>query len=216
MVKVSQISLFFFIHIFSQINHKPIYVRKNRNFEQVPTVGATSDGRQVFVAWYSGGPTPGPRNYVTVSLSLDSGKNWLNDQLVVYPKKQSDRFFDPVIWRDNLGKIHLFYGSSKDSLIWDGHGGVNALQINWNGKKIKASKPARLADGVMSNKPLYLPTKNKSLDISFSTNLEGAASSQWRATRRRSPSALSPPRSWSIPSPQSPLRASPKWRSWRG
>ena len=28
------ISLFFFIHIFSQINHKPIYVRKNRNFEQ--------------------------------------------------------------------------------------------------------------------------------------------------------------------------------------
>ena len=24
------ISLFFFIHIFSQINHKPIYVRKNR------------------------------------------------------------------------------------------------------------------------------------------------------------------------------------------
>ena len=28
------ISLFFFIHIFSQISHKPIYVRKNRNFEQ--------------------------------------------------------------------------------------------------------------------------------------------------------------------------------------
>ena len=28
------ISLFFFINIFSQINHKPIYVRKNKNFEQ--------------------------------------------------------------------------------------------------------------------------------------------------------------------------------------
>ena len=28
------ISLFFFIHIFSQINHKPIYVKKNKNFEQ--------------------------------------------------------------------------------------------------------------------------------------------------------------------------------------
>jgi hypothetical protein len=136
---------------------------KNRNFEQVPTIGATFDGRQVFVAWYSGGLTPGPRNYVTVSLSLDSGKNWLNDQLVVYPKKQSYRFFDPVIWRDNLGKIHLFYGSSKDSLTWDGYGGVNALQMNWDGKKIKASKSTRLADGVMSNKPLYLPTKNQTL-----------------------------------------------------
>lgn len=28
------ISLFFFIHIFSQISHKPIYVKKNKNFEQ--------------------------------------------------------------------------------------------------------------------------------------------------------------------------------------
>lgn len=28
------ISLFFFIHIFSQVSHKPIYVKKNKNFEQ--------------------------------------------------------------------------------------------------------------------------------------------------------------------------------------
>lgn len=136
---------------------------KNRNFEQVPTIAASADGKQVFVAWYSGGPAPGPGNYVTLSLSLDSGKNWLNDQLVVYPKNQSDRFFDPMLWRDNQGTIRLFYGSAKDNLIWDGFGGVNSLQMAWNGEEITASKPVRLTDGVMSNKPLYLPTKNKIL-----------------------------------------------------
>jgi hypothetical protein len=149
--------------VFELISNPDDFRIKNRNFEQVPTIAASADGKQVFVAWYSGGPAPGPGNYVTLSLSLDSGKNWLNDRLVVYPKNQSHRFFDPMLWRDNQGTIRLFYGSAKDNLIWDGFGGVNSLQMAWNGEKMTASKPVRLTDGVMSNKPLYLPTKNKIL-----------------------------------------------------
>jgi hypothetical protein len=136
---------------------------KSRNFEQVPTIAVSADGNQVFVAWYSGGLAPGPGNYITVSISVDSGRNWLNDQIVIYPKNKSHRFFDPLLWRDKLGKLNLFYGSAKDSLIWDGFGGVNSLQMAWDGKKITASKPLRLSDGVMSNKPLYLPSKNEIL-----------------------------------------------------
>ncbi len=136
---------------------------KIRNFEQVPTVVASADGKQVFVAWYSGGKAPGPGNYVTVSLSLDAGKNWLNDQFVVYPKEQSYRFFDPLLWRDRKDKIHLFYGSAKDSLIWDGFGAVNSFQLAWDGKQITASKAARLANGVMSNKPIYIESQNNTL-----------------------------------------------------
>jgi len=136
---------------------------KDRKFEQVPAVGATADGKHIFVAWYSGGAAPGPGNYVTLSVSQDSGNTWLNDQLVVYPSDQSYRLFDPAIWRDNTGKVHLFYGSAKNSLIWDGFGGVNSVEISWDGKKISNSKPVRISDGVMSNKPVYLTSKNVAL-----------------------------------------------------
>jgi hypothetical protein len=148
---------------FELISNPEDFRLKNRRFEQVPTIAASADGSQVFVAWYSGGAAPGPGNYITISLSLDSGNSWLNDQLVIYPKNQSIRFFDPMLWRDNDGLVRLFYGSAKDSLIWDGFGGVNSLQMAWDGKEISASTPLRLSDGVMSNKPLYLASKNKIL-----------------------------------------------------
>jgi len=136
---------------------------KDRKFEQVPAVGATADGKHVFVAWYSGGAAPGPGNFVTLSVSQDSGNTWLNDRLAIYPSDKSYRLFDPAIWRDHKGKVHLFYGSAKNNLIWDGFGGVNSVEINWDGKKIAASKPVRISDGVMSNKPVFLPSKNTAL-----------------------------------------------------
>lgn len=132
---------------------------KSRTFEQVPSIAASVDGKQIFVAWYSGGKAPGPGNYVTLSLSLDNGKNWLNDQLAVYPKDNTHRFFDPLLCRNNEGIINLFYGNSKNGLLWDGYGGVNSLQLNWIGNKIVASNPQRLANGVMSNKPIVLDPK---------------------------------------------------------
>jgi hypothetical protein len=136
---------------------------KDRKFEQVPAVGATADGKQVFVAWYSGGAAPGPGNYVTLSVSQDLGKTWLNDQLAIYPTDKAYRLFDPTIWRDNKGKMHLFYGSAKNSLIWDGFGGVNAVEINWDGNRISNSNPIRISDGVMSNKPVYLSSIKQTL-----------------------------------------------------
>ena len=136
---------------------------KDRKFEQVPAVAATADGKQVFVAWYSGGAAPGPGNYVTLSVSQDLGKSWLNDQLAIYPTDKAYRLFDPTIWRDNKGKINLFYGSAKNSLIWDGFGGVNAIEIKWDGNRISNSQPIRISDGVMSNKPVYLSSKKQTL-----------------------------------------------------
>jgi hypothetical protein len=148
----------------AEFMYNPEHFRlKDRKFEQVPAIGATADGKQVFVAWYSGGAAPGPGNYVTLSVSQDSGNTWLNDRLVIYPSNKSYRLFDPAIWRDNAGKVHLFYGSAKNNLIWDGFGGVNSVEIKWDGKKISTSKPLRISDGVMSNKPVYLSSKNLAL-----------------------------------------------------
>jgi len=135
----------------------------NRKFEQVPCIAASTDGKQLYVAWYSGGEIPGPGNYVTLSVSLDYGKTWLNDKLVVYPNVLTTRFFDPGLWRDKYGQVHLFYGSSKNDLLWDGKGGVNTLNVRWDGAKIAYDNPKRLTNGVMSNKPVYIAAKDQAL-----------------------------------------------------
>lgn len=137
---------------------------KDRHYEQVPAIAATADGSAIYVAWYTGGQTPGPGNFVTVSVSLDKGKSWLNDQLVVFPKEPSNRIFDPALWRDKDGKLHLFYGSTKDSLLWDGYGGVNSLEIGWDNGMMTHGESYRLSDGVMSNKPISI---NKGEQVLF-------------------------------------------------
>ena len=135
----------------------------DRKFEQVPAIAASADGNILYVAWYSGGKSPGPGNFVTVSTSTDEGKTWVNDQLVVYPKSPSSRIFDPALWRDHKGQVRLYYGSAKDSLVWDGIGGVNSVEISMNGSDVAFSSPKRLTDGVMSNKPVYVSSKKITL-----------------------------------------------------
>lgn len=136
---------------------------KDRHYEQVPAIGATAGGSAIYVAWYSGGQAPGPGNFVTVSVSFDKGESWLNDQLVVFPKEPSYRIFDPALWRDNAGNLHLFYGSTKDSLLWDGYGGVNSIEIGWENGMITHGESYRLSDGVMSNKPVVVEGKEEIL-----------------------------------------------------
>jgi predicted neuraminidase len=132
---------------------------RDRHYEKFPAIGAAADGSAIYVAWYSGGQAPGPGNFVTVSVSLDQGKSWLSDQLVVFPKEPSNRIFDPALWRDEDGQVHLFYGSTKDSLLWDGYGGVNTLPIGWKNGMITHGESYRLSDGVMSNKPIVVDGK---------------------------------------------------------
>lgn len=135
----------------------------DRKFEQVPAIAAAADGKIIYVAWYSGGAAPGPGNFITVSASTDRGNSWLNDQLIVLPKKSTMRFFDPALWRDKNGRVHLFYGSSADSLLWDGKGGVNTLEMKWDGSRINHDQPKRISDGVMSNKPVYVASRDIAL-----------------------------------------------------
>ena len=139
---------------------------KNRQHELVSSIAASADGKQIFIAWYTGGKGEGPGNYVTLAVSLDNGKTWKNDQLVVYPKEATTRFFDPVLWRDKNGKVWLFYAvglKTKEKQIWDLKGGVNAVSIAWNGKKVTHSQPSLLSYGIMMNKPVYIPQKDIAL-----------------------------------------------------
>jgi hypothetical protein len=139
---------------------------KNRQHELVSSIATSGDGKEIFIAWYTGGKGEGPGNYVTLAVSLDNGKTWKNDQLVVYPKEPATRFFDPVLWRDKNGKVWLFYAvglKTKEKQIWDLKGGVNAVSIAWDGKKVTHTKPVLLSYGIMMNKPVYVPQKDIAL-----------------------------------------------------
>lgn len=135
----------------------------NRLHEMVPSIAATSDGKQLFVVWYTGGKGENPGNYITVAVSLDGGTTWKNNELVVYPKNDETRFFDPSLWRDRTGKIWLFYTISMQFKNWDLRGGVNAMSIKWDGNKIVYQQPHVIADGVMMDKPIDVDGKNFAL-----------------------------------------------------
>ena len=151
------------------ILQKPVNDRRiqNREHEMVSTIAVSEDSKCIYLAWYTGGPDEGPGNYVTLSVSADGGKSWKHDELVVYPKDPTTRFFDPVLWKDKSGQVWLFYAVSLENpqknILWDLKGGVNALPISWDGSKVNWEQPKLISYGVMMNKPLYVPQKDKVL-----------------------------------------------------
>jgi len=130
----------------------------NRSWQGIPSVAATANGKQIYVAWYSGGAGEGPGNYVTVALSLDKARSWREDALVVYPADPSQaRMYDPGLWRDRFGIIRLTW--TKSEQFWDGVGGVWTTPLYWNGQQVETGAVRFLANGVMLNKPTYIPSR---------------------------------------------------------
>ncbi|MBN9297984.1 MAG: exo-alpha-sialidase [Filimonas sp.] len=137
-----------------------------RSWEGIPTIAADSLGKNIFIAWYSGGKGEGSGNYITTSVSSTGGRSWSNDELVIYPKKASLRFFDPCLWRDNANNIWLFF--TKSNTYWDGIAGVWATKLTRKKDTILNTPARRLFDGVMMNKPVYLSSLN---DILYPVSL---------------------------------------------
>jgi hypothetical protein len=59
--------------------------------------------------------------------------------------------------------MHLSFGSAADNRLWDGKGGVNTVNFSWDGSKLVLNGTRRLSDGIMSNKPVYLPKSDQML-----------------------------------------------------
>lgn len=123
----------------------------NRAWQGIPSVEVSKDG-VVFVAWYSGGKTEGPGNYITVSVSKDKCKTWEPNVIIVNPTVYPVRFFDPCLWKDRFGEVCLSWTKSQGT--WDGNGGVWYSRLRYT-DSVSFSNPKRLADGVMMNKVSY-------------------------------------------------------------
>jgi len=133
----------------------PEYASGTRVFQGVPGIERTSKGR-LWAAWCSGGHGGGPISYVVLVTSTDDGKSWSEQKLVIDPSGNVHAS-DPCLWRDPLGRLWLFWTQGYGG--WDGLGGGWAIvSENADSESPKWSKPRRLADGIVLNKPTVLTT----------------------------------------------------------
>ena len=125
-----------------------------RDFQGIPSITATDKGR-LYASWYAGGKDEGPENYVLLIHSDNKGTTWSAIDLVVSHPHNKIRTFDPVLWTDPHGTIHLYYAQAYGH--WDGRAGLWEITCNDPDAAIPSWTPPRfIADGVMMNKPTVL------------------------------------------------------------
>jgi predicted neuraminidase len=131
----------------------PAYADSTRIFQGIPGLERAANGR-LWALWYAGGPDEpgeGPGNYVVLVTSADDGRTWSGPKLVIDPPGPV-RAYDPCLWRDPSGRLWLFWAQSYQ--WWDGRSGVWAITTtDADRENPRWSKPRRLADGIMMNKP---------------------------------------------------------------
>ena len=97
-----------------------------RKFQGIPGIEVSKSGR-IWTIWYGGGITEGPENYVILASSSDNGNTWSQSL------------------------------SPKDGKIHDGRAGVWCVFTDDSDNPEPVfSKPRRIANGVMMNKPTVL------------------------------------------------------------
>lgn len=139
-------------------------------FQGIPSIAATASGGRVFLAWYGDKPTEEPGNYIMVAFGDKSAQKWTDAALTIKSPHPEVRLFDPTVWRTPDGSIRIFWaqgcglykfdGENPETFnggMWDRRGGVWYIQCDDPEAEVPAwSKPRRIADGVMMNKPTVL------------------------------------------------------------
>jgi predicted neuraminidase len=142
------------------------YADRRRAFQGIPGIERAANGR-LWALWYAGGPDEpgeGPGNYVVLVTSRDDGKSWSRPKLVIDPPGPF-RAYDPCLWNDPEGRLWLFWAQSYQ--WWDGRSGVWAIvSENPGDESPRWSKPRRLCNGIMLNKPTVLRSGEWLLPVS--------------------------------------------------
>lgn len=134
-------------------NPGPKHASENRLWQGIPGLERAANGR-LWACWYTGGKGEGGSNYTVLVTSDDDGKTWSDPVLAVDPPDPV-RSFDPCLWHDPTGKLWLFWAQSYH--LFDGRCGVWAITTTESDKpKPTWTKPRRIANGIMMNKPTVL------------------------------------------------------------
>jgi hypothetical protein len=128
-------------------------VYKARHWQGIPGIELAANGR-LWAVFYSGGKTEGPDNYVALVTSGDGGRTWSDLAYTVDPPGEV-RAYDACLWHDPMGRMWLLWAQSYG--WYDGRCGVWASVCSDSFSDSPGwSKPRRIADGIMMNKPTVL------------------------------------------------------------
>lgn len=117
----------------------------------VPGIERTAKGRLWAVY---GRDVESPRNYQVVKFSDDGGQSWSEVELMVLPRR-GVRAMSACIWIDPKGRMWVFWGQSFGQQ--DGRYGIWAVTTDDpDSENPQWSRPRRLDDGIMLNKPTVL------------------------------------------------------------
>jgi hypothetical protein len=131
------------------------YQDENRMFLCGPGIAASSGGR-LWVTFKSGDIGEDEDNCTIVITSGDRGKTWSKPILAI-DIDGPVRTNDPGIWTDPNGNVTLMFGQVYG--FWDGRGGFWTMTAaNGDLENTEWSKPVRLGDGYLKNKPFVTMT----------------------------------------------------------
>lgn len=117
----------------------------------VPGIERTAKGR-LWVVY--GRDVESTRNYQVLKFSDDDGSKWSEIELMIVPQR-GVRAMSPAIWIDPTGRLWVFWGQSAG--LQDGRYGIWAITTDEpDAANPIWSKPRRLGDGIMLNKPTVL------------------------------------------------------------
>ena len=129
------------------------YADNVRVFQGIPGIERAANGR-LWAVWYAGRvdePGEGPGNFVVLTTSDDDGQSWSAPKLAIDPPG-AVRAFDPCLWQSPDGRLFLFWAQSYQ--WWDGRAGVWFIVTNDpTSENPQWSKPQRIGDGILMNKP---------------------------------------------------------------
>ena len=131
------------------------HAKAARGAQGVPGIACAPGGR-LWAAWYASRSQRGvesPGSYCVLATSDDGGRTW-TETLLVMPRPLV-RTYDPCLWLDPQNRLWFFWNQSAG--MQDGRMGVWAIVTEQpDAAEPRWSKPRRLANGVMLNKPTVL------------------------------------------------------------
>jgi len=134
----------------------PGYADELRQFQGIPGLERSPSGR-LWATWYGGGITEDRHNCVLLATSEDDGDTWSGVTTVIDPDGDGPvRAYDPCLWHDPRGRLWWFWAQGYEGHT-DERAGVWAVVADQSGAEHPTwSRPARLCDGIMMNKPIAL------------------------------------------------------------
>ena len=117
----------------------------------VPGIERTAKGRLWVI---HGRDVESTRNYQVLIRSDSNGRRWSHPKLMILPR-EGVRAMSAAIWIDPIGRMWVFWGQSFGAQ--DGRYGIWAITTDDpDAENPKWSRPRRLGDGIMLNKPTVL------------------------------------------------------------